>query len=103
MLFVRSRNRVAVRLTEERWQHITRRHPEMAKWREQVLDTVAQPDCVQAGDYGALLAVRWYAATPVGAKYLVVVYREVSAEDGFVLTAYFTGNPSAQRTTLWKR
>ena len=103
MLIVRSRNGVAVRLTQERWQHITHRHPEMSDWREQVLDTVAQPDCIQAGDYGVLLAIRKYTDTPFATKHLVVVYREIGAEDGFVLTAYFTGGPSARRKMLWKR
>ena len=36
------------------------------------------------------MAVRFYATTPLTSKFLVVPYREVSAQDGFVLTAYFT-------------
>jgi hypothetical protein len=36
-------------------------------------------------------------------KYLVVVYRETSSEDGFVLTAYLASQLSARRDTLWKR
>jgi len=29
MLIIHSHNSVPIRLTEERWQHIVRRHPEM--------------------------------------------------------------------------
>ncbi len=47
MLIVRSQNGVPIRLTEERWQHIVHRHPEMDDQRERVLETVAEPDMIQ--------------------------------------------------------
>jgi len=50
-----------------------------------------------------LLAVRLYAETSLGEKYVVVAYRELSSEDGFILTAYLTRRPSSRRETLWKR
>jgi hypothetical protein len=103
MLIVRSRNSVPVRLTEERWQHIIRRHPEMDNQREQVLETLAEPDMIQQGDFGELLAVRLYPETPLTRKFLVVVYREISSEDGFILTVYLTSRSSARRVTIWKR
>jgi hypothetical protein len=103
MLLVHSRNRVPIRLTEERWQHIVRRHPEMDGQREQVLETLAEPGMIQQGDFGELLAIRFYPETPLTRKFLVVVYREVSPDDGFILTAYLTNRPSARRVTLWKR
>lgn len=86
----------------ERWQHITQRHPEMAEQRERVLETVAEPELIHQGDYGELLAIRFYPETPLTSKYLVVVYREVNHNDGSILTAYFTSRPSAKRITLWK-
>ena len=103
MLIIRSRNDVPVRLTEERWQHIEHRHPEMANQREQVLETVAEPEWIQQGDFGELLAIRAYSDTPFGDKFLVVIYRETTLQDGFILTAYFTRRPSTTRKTLWKR
>jgi hypothetical protein len=102
-MIVRSKNRVPVRLPEERWRHITQRHPEMANQREQVLETLTAPEQIQEGDSGELLAIRYYSHTPLSSKYLVTVYRELSAEDGFILTAYLTNRPSATRVTLWKR
>jgi hypothetical protein len=58
---------------------------------------VAEPDLIQQRDSGELLAVRRFEETPLTAKFLVVPYREVSAEDGFVLTAYLTSRPSSSR------
>jgi len=93
---------VSIRLNDERWGHIVSRHPEMLSQRKRVLETTAEPDFVQAGDAGEFCAVRFYNDTPLNAKYLVVVYRETSSDDGFILTAYFTSRPSATRVTLWK-
>jgi hypothetical protein len=103
MLIVRSQNDIPIRLTEERWQHIVRRHPEMDDQREWVLETVTEPDMIQPGDYGELLAIRFYPKTPLTRKFLVVAYREVSPDDGFILTAYLTNRPSPRRRVLWKR
>ena len=103
MLIVRPRNGVPVRLTEERWQHIVYRHPEMDGQREKGLETLSGPDMVQRGDFGALLAVKFYSETPMSEKFLVVVYREVSVEDGFILTSYLARRPSARREMVWRR
>jgi hypothetical protein len=102
MLIVRSRHGVPVRFTEERWNHITARHPEMAEYRAQVLETLAEPDIIQAGDFGELLALREYAGLKLG-RFVVVVYRETGPNDGFVLTAYLTGRPSSRRKAIWKQ
>ena len=98
-----SRNNVTIRLTDERWTHITDRHPEMNDQRERVLETLQEPDMIRQGDFNELLAVRHYPHTPLTSKFMVVAYREVSLDDGFVLTAYFTSRPSVRRITLWKR
>ena len=103
MLIVRSHNQVPVRLTDERWEHIILRHPEMEQQREQVLETLEKPDMIQEGDFGELLAIRFFTETPLTSKFLVVVYKEVGSDDGFILTAYFTNRPAAARKTIWKR
>lgn len=103
MLIVRSYNNIPVRLTDERWRHIVRRHPEMEGQSERVLETVTEPDLIQQGDFGELLAIRFYASTPLTSKHLVVAYREASPNDGFVLTAYLTNRPSSRRVEIWKR
>ncbi len=103
MLMVRSRNGVPIRLTEERWQHIIRRHPEMNNQRERVLETVAEPEMIQQGDFGEVLAIRFYPETPLSSKFMLVAYREVSLDDGFVITAYLSSRPSERREVIWKR
>ena len=48
MPIIPSRNGVPIRLTDERWQHIVTRHPEMADQRERVLETIVEPDTIQS-------------------------------------------------------
>jgi hypothetical protein len=103
MLIVRSRNGVPVRLTDERWLHIISRHPEMRELRDRVLETLASPEMIQQGDFGELLAFHFYPETPLTSKFLVVAYREVSAEDGFILTSYLSSRPVVRRPIIWKR
>jgi hypothetical protein len=67
-----SKNAVPIRLSDERWAHITEEHCELAGLRLEVMETIAQPERVLAGGAGELLAVR---ETEPG-KWLVAVYRE---------------------------
>lgn len=92
-----------IRLTEERWGHIARRHPEMSETVEMVADTLTRPDLIQEGDSSELLAIRHFPRTPLTSKHLVVVYRETVGTDGFIITAYLTSRPSATRKIVWKR
>jgi hypothetical protein len=92
-----------IRLTNERWAHITAQHPELRRQIRKVLETVRRPDEVLKGDFGEKLAVRLYRTTPVNSNRLVVAYREVSATDGFIITAYFASRTPVWRETLWKR
>ncbi len=75
----------------------------MSSSRSLILETIAEPDLIQAGDSGELLAIRLYDKTQLGRKYVVVAYREGNAMDGFILTAYLTRRPSPQREVLWTR
>lgn len=103
MIIVYSRNKVPIRLTQERWEHVARRHPEMDAQKEKVSETISNPDAIQKGDFGEFLASKLYWVTPHTKKYLVVAYKEISKQDGFVLTAYFTNSPSTRRQIIWKR
>lgn len=38
-----------IRLTEERWQHICERHPEVAEYLDKVLKTVTDPEIITKG------------------------------------------------------
>jgi hypothetical protein len=90
-----------IRLTDERWNHIERGHPELRGSREKVLEAVGDPSFVVGGRYGEMLAVR---SSGIGhpAMFLVVVYRE-SSKDGFIITAYLTSDVKdlERRAKLW--
>jgi len=101
MIIVYSRNNIPIRLTIERWAHIIRRHPEMNNQKEKVLQTISNPQIIQQGDFGEVITSRFYKETPLTSKYLIVVYKEISKEDGFLITAYFTNKPSERRKIIW--
>ena len=85
MDMARSVNGVPIRLTHERWYHIVENHDEMASHFHDVLETVEGPEFVVRGNGGTLKAARNRGKR----KWLVVVYREISRNEGFVITAYF--------------
>ena len=86
MKAAKSVNGVTIRLPDERWVHITEEHAEMAGYLYDVLETVQEPLAVFEGNAGELLAAREIET----GKYIVVVYREVNQEDGFIITALLT-------------
>lgn len=95
-------NGIPIRLTEERLAHIAKQHPELAGGKDSILTVINDPDIVQKGDAGALIAVKHFEETPVKSnKYLNVVYKEQEVS-GFVLTAYYS-NSLRSRVILWKK
>ena len=101
MNVVKSKNDVPIRLTEERWFHITEEHSEMAGYYFDVLETVQKPEAIYEGKTGECIAVREIEK----GKYILVVYRELSKEDGFVVTAFLTRRRRQfeRRRKIWKR
>lgn len=93
-----SRNGVPIRLTEERWFHIVENHDDLAGHYDDVLDTVENPDFMLRGYGGALIALKGAARK----TYLAVIYKELSRDDGFVITAYFTSRIS-RRLIIWRK
>lgn len=49
MDLVKSKNNVSIRLTEERWFHITEELSEMAGYYFEVLETVEEPEVIFEG------------------------------------------------------
>jgi hypothetical protein len=90
-------NNVPIRLTDERWNHIIDGHATMANYRDDVLDVVANPDEVRQGYGGSLIALRGYGRR----RWLMVVYKEVAADDGFIITARFTSTKPKGRQ-VWR-
>jgi hypothetical protein len=97
----RSVNGVPIRLTEERWVHISEEHCEMAGLLYNVLETIGSPQSVHQGTAGEILATRRFEAD----KHIVVVYKETGVDDGFVITAFLTRRVRQieRRRRVWPR
>jgi hypothetical protein len=94
-----SRSGVTIRLSAERWSHIVAGHAELAPLRSDVLRAIAAAERVVAGHDGTRMAIR----TMESRKALVVVYRELTMHDGFVITAFVTKRFASldRRPHLW--
>ena len=92
-------NDVPIRLTEERWEHILNGHAEFSYGdTEMILEAVEDPEYILRGRAGSLVAVVILGR----GSYLHVVYKEVSARDGFIITAVVL--PSVNRKKIiWRR
>ena len=91
-------NWVPIRLTDELWVHIVKTHDEMAEYYDDCLRAIENPDLILPGLHGSLKAVKGYGKD----RYLVVVYRELSKDDGFIITGFFVRNID-RRKALWRR
>lgn len=96
---VKSKNNVPIRLPDERWFHITEEHSEMAGYYFDVLETITDPVAIYEGNAGEQIATR---EVETG-KFILVIYREVSDEDGFVITSFLTKRTRQleRRKKLW--
>lgn len=99
---VKSINGLNIRLSEERWRFIIYEHIELEDCLDMVLNTVADPDIIFAGNVDELLAVKKFS----GVFYIVSVYKEKEeSKDGFIITAYTLDNLSniKKRDIIWKK
>ena len=93
-----STNGVPIRLTDERWEHILDSHPELASYRETILEAVENPDYILASRRGALAAV-----VVLGRKaFLHVFYVEKSRRDGFVISAW-VAESFDKKKIVWRK
>ena len=91
-------NGVPIRLTYERWYHIAENHDDLASHFYSVVETIEKPDLIVRGNKGTFKAAKNMGKK----KWLVVIYKEVSKNDGFVITAYFLeARPKGE--VVWRR
>ena len=78
-----------VRLTDERLQHILKRHPEMAYQMHRFAETLARPDAVRASKSRptVYLYYRLYPDLRGRSRYVCIVIKR-EKEYSFILTAY---------------
>lgn len=91
-------NGVPIRLTYERWYHIIENHDELASYFHEVLDTIEKPEFVVRGNKRSLKASKSMGRR----KWLVVIYKEISKRDGFVITAYFL-DTKPRGEVIWRQ
>ena len=91
-------NGVPIRLTHERWFHITENHDDLASYYFEVLEAVENPEFIMRGNKGSLKATKNMGRD----KWLVVIYREASKQDGFIITAYFL-DEKPKGDIIWRR
>jgi hypothetical protein len=96
-----SKNNISIRLTDERWLHIITGHPEMSNYRNEILETITEPDIIYAGSKGDLIAVSKQVEGTN--KHIIVAYKEIN-DDGFIITAYISNklNSLQKREIIWK-
>lgn len=96
---VPSKNNVPIRLTQERWLHITEEHCEMAGHYFQVLECIEEPEEIYEGRSDEFIAIR----SVDSGKYIVVIYKETDKKDGFIITAFLTKRKKQfkRRKKLW--
>jgi len=90
---VDSVNGIPIRLSDERWGHILKGHGELGGFQVELLLTVSRPEAVYRlppGRGHQFAAVRKFDRLRAFglSENLVVHYREVSLDDGFILTSY---------------
>lgn len=79
-----------IRLTKRQWSHITRKHPEVTNYLEEIKENLMNP--VKITDYGLDESVRYYynylKHRKFDTKYLLVIVKYLNGE-GFVISTFF--------------
>jgi hypothetical protein len=96
-------HQISIRLTNERWRHISVGHPEMAAYIDQILDCVENPEIVYQGNEDEFIAVKTLDNEKL--KFIVVVYKESFDNDGFIITSFITNKLAYlhNKQVLWKQ
>ena len=98
---VLSKNEIQIRLTLERWLHITETHSEMAGYYYEILETISDPDAIYEGSNNEYIAIKRL----IGEKHIFIIYKEVSETDGFIITAFLSKkiNSLRNRRVIWNK
>jgi len=82
-----------IRLTERQWKHVLKRHPDMTNYKEEIKETLRNPQVVLPHPYDALGKYYFsYLKHKKGLyKYLLVIVKYLNG-DGFVISTYFEKN-----------
>ncbi|MBI5123639.1 hypothetical protein HZA75_07310 [Candidatus Roizmanbacteria bacterium] len=94
-------NKIKIRLTGERLNHILTNHPEISEYVFDIGKTISSPDYLFEGNKGEHFAV-----LDRKVSYLVVIYREDKIKkDGFIITSFIIKriNYLLKKKQIWKK
>jgi hypothetical protein len=94
-------NEIEINIPAARWKMIAEAHPEVARYLNDTLEAIEDPDVVYAGIAQRLLAVKEIER----GKFLIVIYREKNKEGGQLITVFLTRNllQFDEFNILWKK
>lgn len=101
---VKSKGGVPIRITKERWIHITENHDYMAGNLDKMIETIENPHYIAVGRQDEKIALKHYEETSISEKYVVAIYKE-DEKDGFLITGFMTSDEDRilKRRILWQR
>ncbi len=91
----------SIELTDERWLHITREHPEIKNYKNRIQEVLLTPDYVKKSsrDDEVILFYKCYDDILSGKYFLVVAKKGLRS---FMLTCYIT-DIIKKGVTLWEK
>ena len=94
-------NKIKIRLTGERLNHILTNHPEISEYVFDIGKTISSPDYLFEGNKG-----EYFAVLDRKVSYLVVIYKEDKIKkDGFIITSFIIKRISylLKKKQIWKK
>ena len=90
-----------IELTDERWLHIAKEHPEVKQYKNIIQEVLASPDYIKKSsrDAEVLLYYKFYDDIYMG-KYMLIAAKK--GLRSFILTCYIT-DTIKKGVTLWEK
>lgn len=77
-----------IRLTKTQWSHINRKHPVIANYSNEIIETIKNPDSITESDRKDIyFYYKHYKFLNPPYNYILVIVKHLNG-DGFVITAY---------------
>lgn len=91
----------SIELTEERWFHIIKEHPEVRMYKDKIREVLSDPDYVKKSSRNdeVILYYKWYGEIFSGKYFLMIAKKGLRS---FVLTCYIT-DMIKRGETIWER
>jgi hypothetical protein len=104
-----SKGGALIRLTEKQWMHVIASRPQLEDFQREIMEVIERPDVIFAPPprvRSQLHAVKKFKRLrDLGlGENLVVVYRELTLKEGFIITAFPISDRRKRRMyRLWRR